>query len=283
MSDNAKKTSLPAQTLKEDPKAGAPVPALPAWLKAYGLSACIGAGIVIVVIVSATAYRSQQNKSHEVAFQQLKAAKSIQAVEQVLAQYPTAPSAPDARLKLANERYHAGLFQESMADYDTFLSKYKEHTNTVAAELGRLLCLEASGRSSEALEGLAAFTNKYAAQLYIIPQAVFAKARCLQDMDRLPEARAVYEDFALANSNNAWAAQAESSIDVVDRLIREGKPVRTNAPANFQMPAFPAAPPAIPLGASDAAPAEATPAAPAAASPEPQKPAQPVQPAAPGK
>ena len=105
----------------------------------------------------------------------------------------------------------------------------------------------------------------------------------MQDMDRLPEARAVYEDFALANSNNAWAAQAESSIDVVDRLIREGKPVRTNAPANFQMPAFPAAPPAIPLGASDAAPAEATPAAPAAASPEPQKPEQPVQPAAPGK
>ena len=272
MSDNAKKTPSPTQPIKNGPAAEAPVPVLLSWLKTYGLSAGIGAGIVLVIIVSAAAYRSQQKKSYEVAYRQLMAAKSIQAIEQVLMQYPSAPSAPDAYLKLANERFHAGSFQEAMSDYDTFIAKYKDHPNRITAEMGRLMCLEAAGRLSEALEGLVAFTNSHAAQLYMIPQAVFAKARCLQAMDRLDEARAVYEDFTLANTNSAWTPQAEASIALLDRLIREGKTAKKDVPISLQAPALPNAPPAI-LATPDAPPAPSPAPAPAPAPSPAPKPA----------
>lgn len=234
MKDNNKKISAPNQPAKAGPQIEEPVAGMLTWLKTYGLSAAVGIGIVIVVIISAAAYRSQQSKSNDMALRQLMAAKGTLAVEQVLTQYPSAPCAPEAQLRLANDRFHDGLYNESMADYDKFLAKYKNHPNRITAEMGRLMCMEAAGRSAEALAGLTAFTNQYAAQLYMIPQAIFAKARCLQEMGQLVEAKAVYENFFVANTNNGWAAQAESSIALIDRQLRKGESAQNIGPLILQ-------------------------------------------------
>ena len=54
----------------------------------------------------------------------------------------------------------------------------------------------------------------------MMPVATFAKARCYEQKGDLEKARAIYEEFIVANPENRWLDQAESSLRYVKQKIR---------------------------------------------------------------
>jgi TolA-binding protein len=88
-----------------------------------------------------------------------------------------------------------------------------------AAELGRVMCLEARGDVDKALLEFNSFLLTHPDN-YLTPQALFGKARCLQITGKLTDAKIVYEDFIAAYPESKWRQQAESALHMIDRQLR---------------------------------------------------------------
>ena len=95
--------------------------------------------------------------------------------------------------------------------------------------------LKRAWRTSElfeqALAGYDAFQQANRGR-YLEASAVFGKGRCLELLGRFQEARAVYEDFLLADPKGRWAGRLEFAMQFVDKQMRAvAKGLAPEAPA----------------------------------------------------
>ncbi|HEY8241405.1 MAG TPA: tetratricopeptide repeat protein, partial [Kiritimatiellia bacterium] len=114
-----------------------------------------------------------------------------------------------------------------------FEEKFPAHDLKPIAEIGRAQCLEAMGRTDEALQAFAAFLAAHPDH-YLTPVATFGKGRTLEQAGKLQDAKAVYEDYLVANPSNDWSARAQSSLLFVQKTMRAVESGAGAAPAPQQ-------------------------------------------------
>ena len=95
---------------------------------------------------------------------------------------------------------------------------------------------------TRALAAYEAYAKQYADH-YRQPAARLGQGRCLEQLGRLDEARAVYEDVMTASPDSAWAGQASSYLQVMPKpAAPAAAPTPAAKPAAATAPAAPAAP-----------------------------------------
>lgn len=182
--------------------------------------------ISIVLILGIFLYRARSQSNEELASRMLGEARSGQAVQAVMAQYPRTSAASLALLQIAKIQYDSGEFVSALSSYTDFIARNPDHLMTPVAELGKIHCSEAMGQTADALTAFSAFASQHP-EHYLAPQALFGKARCLQRLNRFAEARAVYEDFLAAHPNNPWERDVRESLRHLDKESRKTATTKT--------------------------------------------------------
>ena len=87
------------------------------------------------------------------------------------------------------------------------------------ATLERLHTLEALGKNDEALAGFTAFAEKNTGH-YLHADAVLGRARCLQNLGKLTEAKQVLENLIASDASETWKALAREKSGQIDRKLK---------------------------------------------------------------
>jgi TolA-binding protein len=76
------------------------------------------------------------------------------------------------------------------------------------------------GRTAEALTEYSAFASNHPGDV-LEPLARFGQARCLEELGRADEARAIYEECIAAHPDTVWQAEAEQALTALKRRMRK--------------------------------------------------------------
>lgn len=204
---------LPPGSTPEEPDE---IQRLKNFLKEYGQSLIIAAGLIVAAVLGGIAFKNYRESSALRASQLLLNARNADEIQQVITQYPNAPVMPLALLALAARRFDEGQFEMARNTFAQIKERYPKHPFAVVADIGRAQCLEAEGQLDQALQAFAAFAADHPDH-FLTPLARFGQARCLHQMGRYDEARAAYEDFIAANPESEWSSIAESAILFVEK------------------------------------------------------------------
>ncbi len=224
-------------------------------IETYGKPAVTVLLVVMLGIGAFHLYTTRKQTRIVNAAQQLATARSIPDFEAVYTNYRKTKAAPRALLALAKLYYDNANYEIASAKYDEFLQEFPEDRMATTAELGRIFCIEARNYSV-AIEEAAAACAAFAAanpDSFLAPQAIFGQARCFEQLGRLDEARAIYEDFIANQAENAWSIRAEDSLEQVVLEIEKQQNAGTEA-APVEAAAIPAIeiPAVVDLPAADA-------------------------------
>ena len=179
----------------------------------------VSGGIAAILVLAVILYRSHNANSEEKASRMLGEARNAQALQSILAQYPSTSAAKLALLQMAKAQYDNGDFVAAQASYQDFLAKNPAHPMAAMAELGKIHCTEGLGNTEAAMTAFGQFAAKNPGH-FLMPVAVFGKARCQQDLKRYAEARATYEDFIAANPKSPWLSDVNEALKQLDSEAR---------------------------------------------------------------
>ena len=87
------------------------------------------------------------------------------------------------------------------------------------AEIGRIQCEEAGDGPEAALKSFTAFLSKRP-DSFLASEAMFGRARCLEQLGRMEEARQIYAEFGTKYTNSVWKSRAEMAMQAVDSEIK---------------------------------------------------------------
>lgn len=212
-------------------------PTVPEWVSEYKWPV-VGAVAAVAVVVGFVSWTKSGAQHAEMdAAARLQQAQSVNDLSAVFNEFPDTKAAPMAMLRLAKVQFDQGMYDEALKNYDEFLRRYPGHSFAEAGELGRVHCLEATGRVEEALKGFQDFQK---GMRFLTPQAVIGQGRCLRALARTNDARIVYEDFITANSKSAWAPRIRELLNEVapaSAVSDEAEPAATPVPAAAATPA----------------------------------------------
>ena len=187
-------------------------------IRRHGIPAAVGAAIVLAVVLGITQHRRYVENCVEKASTLLLSARTAQEFDNILATYPSTPSAPLALLKLAKTHFDSGNYDMAMGKYEQFKLQFGEHETAPAADLGRLHCLEAKNLFDEALAGFETLSAEHPGH-FLLPQTLLGQGRCLEQLGRLEDARILYEEFAADHAGTDWAFRAEEALRTVNKRI----------------------------------------------------------------
>lgn len=197
------------------------------FLRQHGTTLATGVVVAAVILGGSVWIRQNRVRAAQRAAVMLSTARSVQDLESLLGRYPRSEVAPLAVLKLGKLHFANETYDLALVQYETFRREHGDHLLAPAAEMGRLHCLEALGRSQEALEGFSRFATAHP-DSFRVPQAVLGRARCLEQLGRPAEARVVYEDFLADEKYSDWAPAVDTLIESLDRRLAKA---RSEAPA----------------------------------------------------
>ena len=189
---------------------------LAATAKAEWKDWLVKGGVAVAILLAVILYRSHRQSNEEQASRMLGEARNAQALQAIIAQYPSTAAARLALLQTAKVQYDSGDYAAAASSYRDFMTRNPKHPMIDVAEVGGIECLEAMGKEAEALTAYSAFATTHT-NSFLVPVALFGKARCLQQMQRFDEARAVYEDFIAANPKSAWKKDVEEGLRDLER------------------------------------------------------------------
>lgn len=180
----------------------------------------LGLAAAVVVVGGLRTWQWRRARMTARASEKFSAARTIQELESIVSDYAATPVAPLAMLRGAKAYYDNGHYEAALAKYGEFELRYARHPLAAVAEIGRLHCLEAQGRTVDAEQGFAAFVARHTNH-FLRPQALFAWARCLEQMGRDAEARMRYEDFITEHPESRWRPHAEELLSAVKEKLGE--------------------------------------------------------------
>jgi len=180
----------------------------------------LGTALIVAAIVlgGTTWIKRNRAQATQRAAMMLTSARTIQDLEGLMGKYPRSDVAPLAALRLGKMHFDGGAYDLALIQYATFLRDHGDHPQAIAAELGRIHCLEAQGRFQEALEGLKRFVMTHPGH-FRLPQALLGLARCEEQLGNLEKAKVLYEDFIAGESNGEWKPVFESLLEALDRRL----------------------------------------------------------------
>lgn len=197
-----------------------------AWFQRHGSHALTAILAVLIAITGFNMLRSRLERRTVEADRRLASAQSVTDFEALIRDFEKTGTAPLAVLSLGKLHFDNGNYEAALTQYERFLTQWPTHDMTTAATLGRIFCIEARGQQGALEEAAAAFAAFAAGNPghYLYPQAVFGQARCLEQLNRLEEARTLYEDFIAANPDNLWSTRAEELLTAIQRRLRRAAP-----------------------------------------------------------
>src|SRR6266568_9504157 len=195
--------------------------------------------IIVLAIVGFGAYRFYIDRRTEGASALLASAKSADAYQQVIADYPNTPAAADAYLLLAEARRKEKKFTEANATLQVFIDKNPNHELVSTAKMAMAANLESMGKNDEALSMYQQIASTYP-NSFNAPLALLSQVYLLKSKIQTEEARRVCETILTRYRESFWAGEAAQEL----RLL---KPSVSSEPApTSTIPPFLAAPSATP-------------------------------------
>ncbi len=189
--------------------------ALPEWRG--HLAWLMPASLVVLLVASLWMWRdTRRTRVRMDLMEAFSMAREPADYESIALSWPGHPEAAIALLRAGELRYKAGEYSDALARYEEFLSKHAAHPLAEAGTWGRLLCLEAAGKTEEALQGYLGITKE--SPLY--PQALFGRARVHEKGGELEAAQVVYDLVQAEFPDTPWANQAAEFRKVVDLALR---------------------------------------------------------------
>ena len=220
-----------------------------AFLKNYWLSILVGLVLGVAVLLGWAYYNTHSQEQQAGASAMLALAQTPAQFEEIISQHPKSSAAPLALLSLAGQHHAVINIDQAEASYNRFLSEYPNHPWVNVAKLGLVQCQESRGSFDSAAVQYDAFARENPDD-FLAPQALLGKARCLHALNRLADARAVYETIVVnSETNSLWRRQADNLMMLVDKDIR-AEQQRLDAAASPQATAEPLTPTELPLPAS---------------------------------
>ena len=220
-------------------------------IETYGKPAVTALLAIMLGVAAVHLYTTRKENHVRQAAQDLAAARSIPDFESVYATYGKTKVAPRALLAMAKLYYDSANYEIAADKYEEFLSTFPEDRMVATAELGRIFCIEARNHSAAIEEAAAAFAAFATANAdsFLVPQALFGQARCYEQLGRLDEARAIYEDFIANQTESPWSVRAEDLLAQVVLDIEKQQNAESGATPEVPTAAAPAVAPAIEIPA----------------------------------
>ncbi len=195
--------------------------------------------IVVLAIVGFGAYRFYSDRRAASASALLASAKSADAYQQVIADYPNTPAAADAYLLLAEAQRKEKKFTEANTTLQVFIDKNPNHELVSTAKMAMAANLESMGKNDEALSMYQQIASTYP-NSFNAPLALLSQVYLLKSRNQTEEARRVCEMILTRYRESFWASEAAQEL----RLL---KPSASSEPApTSTIPPFLAAPSATP-------------------------------------
>jgi len=195
--------------------------------------------IVMLAIIGFGAYRFYIDRNAAAASALLASAKSADAYQQVIADYPNTPAAADAYLLLAEAQRKEKKFTEANATLQVFIDKNLNHELVSTAKMAMAANLESMGKNDEALSMYQQIASTYP-NSFNAPLALLSQVYLLKSRNQTEEARRVCETILTRHRESFWAGEAAQEL----RLL---KPSASSEPApTSTIPPFLAAPSATP-------------------------------------
>ena len=195
--------------------------------------------IVVLAIIGFGAYRFYIDRNAAAASALLASAKSADAYQQVIADYPNTPAAADAYLLLAEAQRKEKKFTEANATLQVFIDKNPNHELVSTAKMAMAANLESMGKNDEALSMYQQIASTYP-NSFNAPLALLSQVYLLKSRNQTEEARRVCETILTRHRESFWAGEAAQEL----RLL---KPSASSEPApTSTIPPFLAAPSATP-------------------------------------
>ena len=195
--------------------------------------------IVMLAIIGFGAYRFYIDRKAAAASALLANAKSADAYQQVIADYPNTPAAADAYLLLAEAQRKEKKFTEANATLQVFIDKNPNHELVSTAKMAMAANLESMGKNDEALSMYQQIASTYP-NSFNAPLALLSQVYLLKSRNQTEEARRVCETILTRHRESFWAGEAAQEL----RLL---KPSASSEPApTSTIPPFLAAPSATP-------------------------------------
>jgi TolA-binding protein len=195
--------------------------------------------IVVLAIVGFGAYRFYSDRRAASASALLASAKSADAYQQVIADYPNTPAAADAYILLAEAQRKEKKFTQANTTLQVFIDKHPNHELVSTAKMTMAANLESMGKNDEALSMYQQIASIYP-NSFNAPLALLSQVYLLKSKTQTEEARRVCEMILTRYRESFWAGEAAQEL----RLLKpsaSSEPVPTST-----IPPFLAAPSATP-------------------------------------
>jgi len=183
-----------------------------------GTKITIVAAVIAVAVFGSNMYRSHKRGAVADGSAQLAAARSLQDLEAVVADYGSTPAAPLALLQLGKAAYDMGDYNGAMAHYERFADGYADHELASVAEVGMIHCREARGEVPAAEAAFKAFAAADP-EHFLAGTAELGQARCLEQLGRFDDARIIYEDMVANRGDSMWGDRATEQLDTLEERI----------------------------------------------------------------
>lgn len=182
------------------------------FIKRYGKLIIAGAVAATAAVLVSRGLAAKKAATLADAERMFAAAITPVQLEDVVATYPSTPTAKAALLKLAQAQYNDGNIAQARTQYERFKKEFPNSDLLPVAEFGLAHCTEADGNYAAAANEFKAFLSAHPGH-FLQAAATLAEARCLEAAGNMDGARIVLEDFKANNTSSAWADPAQSALD----------------------------------------------------------------------
>jgi TolA-binding protein len=174
---------------------------------------------LILAAVGFTAWQMQEDKRVEQARARFAAARSTEALQSVVQDFPSTEAALLANMALGDLYFQQSQWDKATASYQRVIDQFPGSVLTPSAEMGIAAIAEATDKAAEALKkykNVALFFPKS----FQAPQAQFAAGLLLEGDGKYQEARECYEDVVNRHSKSAWKNEAMSRLQKIDLILK---------------------------------------------------------------
>ena len=191
--------------------------------------------IAVLAILGFAGYRFYSDRRAAAASALLARAKSAEAYQEVIVNYPNTPASADACLLLAEAQRNQRKFTEATGTLQVFINKNPNHELVSTAKMAMAANLESMGKNDQALSIYQQIASIYP-NSFNAPLALLSQVYLLKSENRIEEARRICETILTQHRTSFWAGEAMQEL----RLLKPSGPSEA-APAST-IPPFLAAP-----------------------------------------
>ncbi len=130
---------------------------------------------------------------------------------EVASAYPSTAAGEHAKVLAAEELFTQGKYPEAYQQFSGYIDNYPDSVLLPQAKVGLAACLEAEGKTSEAITKYHDIILMYPTEMSIVSPAKLTLARLYEESNQLQQALSLYAELARGlnqNPNDPWAAEA---------------------------------------------------------------------------